>query len=116
MLWAYFDETVPHEADAASVNRPKEMILGGCVVKAEQWERFVPKWRQALQEENVGMFHAKNFYHFRDEFKWFDKNNERDVARHDRFNDKLADIILEHVDELMAFTLDKPPLLGSLLK
>jgi hypothetical protein len=52
----------------------------------------------------VSSFHAKDFYAFKGEFKWFDEKGNRDLKRHERFRDKLADIILEHADELIVFT------------
>ena len=105
MLWAYFDETVVNIVDAKDGKRhPAEMIVGGCVATAQHWEQFIPCWRTALNQAAVGVFHAKDFYNFQGDFKWFDSNNEPDWKRHGDFRDKLADIILDHVDELIAFT------------
>jgi hypothetical protein len=105
MLWAYFDETVVNVAHTGDGKpRPTEMFVGGCVATAFQWEKFTPKWRRALDKAGVSAFHAKYFYSFQREFKWFDQNGNRDLKRHSRFRDKLADIILEHVEELIVFT------------
>src|SRR5262249_46138188 len=101
MLWAYFDETVVSQVDGKEgKGRPSEMFVGGCVATAPRWERFNPKWRRALDRARVTAFHAKDFYAFRNEFAWFNKKGERDWNRHGRFRDKLADTILNHVDEL----------------
>jgi hypothetical protein len=105
MLWAHFDETVVNAVDAGDGKlRPTEIFVGGCVATADKWEKFARKWRQALAQYGVSSFHAKDFYAFQGEFKWYDKNNQRDLKRHGRFRDRLADIILDHVDELIVFT------------
>jgi hypothetical protein len=56
----------------------------------------------------VEAFHANDFYAFQGDFKWFTKDGERDWKRHGKFRDKLADIILEHVDKLIVFTSMSP--------
>jgi hypothetical protein len=105
MLWAYFDETIVNVADSGDGKlRPTEMFVGGCVATAQRWEKFAPKWRQTLNRYGVSSFHAKDFYAFQREFKWLDKNGNRDLKRHARFRDRLTDIILDHVDELIVFT------------
>lgn len=105
MLWAYFDETVVSTVDGKDgKQRPTEMFVGGCVATAQRWERFTPKWRRALDRAGVTTFHAKEFYQFKKEFAWFDKKGEPDWNKHGRFRDKLADIILDHAEELIAFT------------
>jgi hypothetical protein len=105
MLWAYFDETVVNAIDEADGRfRPVDIFVGGCVATAPQWEKFTRQWRQALNGAGVTTFHAKDFYAFEGEFKWFDKNGDRDWKRHGRLRDRLADIILGHADELIAFT------------
>jgi hypothetical protein len=67
-------------------------------------ERFIPQWRDVLDRAGVSAFHSKHFYAFQGEFKWFDRNNEPDWKRHGDFRDELADIILDHADELIALT------------
>jgi hypothetical protein len=105
MLWAYFDETAVNIAETPGGKmRPTEMFVGGCVATAEHWQKFTPKWSRALVKAGVSAFHAKDFYSFQGEFKWFDRNNNRDLRRHDKFRDSLADLILNHVDELIVFT------------
>lgn len=105
MFWAYFDETVVNVADSGDGKpRPTEMFVGGCVATALQWEKFTPKWRRTLDKAGVSAFHAKDFYSFQREFKWFDAEGNRDRKRHGKLRDKLADIILEHVEELIVFT------------
>jgi hypothetical protein len=105
MLWAYFDETAVHELDASDgKHRPTEMIVGGCVAAAQKWERFIPLWRKALDDACVRTFHAKNFYSFRGEFNWLDDDNQPDRQRQRKLRDRLVDVILDNVDELIAFT------------
>lgn len=105
MLWAYFDETIVNVADSSDGKlRPSEMFVGGCIATRAQWEKFTVKWNKALAAAGVTAFHAKDFYAFQGEFKWFTKDGERDLKRHGKFRDKLADIILEHADELIVFT------------
>jgi hypothetical protein len=105
MLWAYFDETVVSTITAKDgKRRPSEMFVGGCIATASQWEKFTSKWRRALKRAGVTSFHAKDFYSFQREFKWFTPKGERDWKRHGTFRDALADIILDHVDELLVFT------------
>jgi hypothetical protein len=105
LLWAYFDETVVSAVDAKDgKQRPAEMFVGGCVASGERWERFTPKWRRALDRAGVRAFHAKEFYQFKNDFAWFDKKGQPDWNRHGQFRDKLADIILDHAQELIAFT------------
>jgi hypothetical protein len=104
-LWAYFDETVVNTtAGGDGKLRPTEMFVGGCVATANQWEKFTPRWSGALDRAGVDAFHAKDFYAFQGEFKWFDKDNKPDWKRHGKFRDKMADIILDHVEELIVFT------------
>ncbi|MGA3303825.1 MAG: hypothetical protein ABSC72_11130 [Methylovirgula sp.] len=103
MLWAYFDETVVNELDATDgKRRPVDMLVGGCIAPAEQWEAFSDKWKKALADEGIGTFHATDFYAFRREFSWF-KDGEKDLARHSAFRDRLSDIIIEHVDGAITF-------------
>jgi hypothetical protein len=64
----------------------------------------IRKWRRALDRAGVTAFHAKDFYAFRNEFAWFDKKGKPDWKRHGRFRDGLADIILDHAEELIVFT------------
>jgi hypothetical protein len=105
MLWAYFDETAVNAVDDKDGKlRPTEMFVGGCVATVHQWQKFDPKWKRALDRAGVAAFHATDFYAFQGEFKWFDKDGNRDMKRHARFRDRLADIILEHTDELIVFT------------
>jgi hypothetical protein len=105
MLWAYFDETAVNAVHGKDGKlRPTEMFVGGCVATAPQWEKFTPKWRRALDRAGVTTFRATDFYAFEGEFKWFDKDGNRDMKRHARFRDILADIILEYADELIVFT------------
>lgn len=105
MLWAYFDETVVNEVDGKDKKRrPIEMFVGGCVATAQRWEQFTPQWRGALDRAGVSAFHSKHFYAFRGEFKWFGRDNQPDRKRHGEFRDELTDIILDHADELIAFT------------
>lgn len=105
MLWAYFDETIVSAVDGKDgKRRPTEMFVGGCVATAAKWERFTPLWRKALDRAGVTTFHAKDFYQFKNEFSWFDKNGEPDWKKHGRLRDKLVDIILDNADELIVFT------------
>lgn len=104
MLWAYFDETIVNVIDGKDgKQRPTEMFVGGCVASAQRWERFTPIWRRALQRAGVSTFHAKDFYSFKNEFAWF-KKGAPDWNKHGKFRDRLADIILDHAQELIAFT------------
>jgi hypothetical protein len=105
MLWAYFDETIVSQVDGQDgKRRPTEMFVGGCVSAVTKWEEFTPRWRAVLDEAKVTSFHATDFYSFQGEFRWFYKNGKPNLRRHARFRDKLADIILDHVDELIVFT------------
>jgi hypothetical protein len=109
MVWAYFDETVVHlkvegQDGQPAQYLPRELIVGGCVGSLEKWKEFEPKWRQALKDENVNTFHAKDFYAFRREFEWYTPEGEKNWERHSAFRDRLADLITEHVDEALAFT------------
>lgn len=105
MFWTYFDETVVNVVDAADgKQRPAQMLVGGCIATAEQWDGFSIKWKNALAKSGISVFHAKDFYSFKGEFKWFTKDGERDWERHGSFRDELSDIIIEFVDELIAFT------------
>jgi hypothetical protein len=105
MLWAYLDETVVNAIEGKGGKRwPTEMFVGGCVATARRWEGFAPKWKDALDRAGVSVFHATDFYAFQGEFKWFDKKGDRDLERHSQFRDELADIILDHADELIVFT------------
>jgi hypothetical protein len=105
MLWAYFDETVVHVRETRDGKLvPSEMFVGGCIAAQPQWEKLGRSWSKALAKAGVKAFHAKDFYAFQGEFKWVTSKGERDWKRHGKFRDRLADIILEHVDELIVFT------------
>jgi hypothetical protein len=104
MFWAYFDETAVYEADNSGKKRPSRMIVGGCIAPLGKWETFSRKWRKALDDAEVTAFHGRTFYTFNDEFRWFKRNGQKDLRRHNRFRDKLADLIVEYADELIAFT------------
>jgi hypothetical protein len=99
MVWAYFDETVTHTADG----KPDQLLVGGCVSSLDKWKALETDWRQALANENVTCFHAKDFYGFRKEFEWFKPDGQRDLPRHEAFRDRIADIIIEHVEEAVSF-------------
>ena len=99
MVWAYFDETVTHTIDG----KPDQLLVGGCVSSIDKWKAFETDWRKALADENITGFHAKDFYQFRKEFEWFTPNDEKDWPRHEAFRDRLADIIIEHVEEAISF-------------
>lgn len=103
MIWAYFDETAVNELDAGDgKRRPVDMIVGGCIASADQWDAFSDKWKKALADEGIDTFHATDFYAFRRKFCWY-KDGERDFARHSSFRDRLSDIIIEHVDSAITF-------------
>jgi hypothetical protein len=104
MLWAYFDETVVNVAEKDGKLRPRDMFVGGCVADQGQWEKFTPEWLTVLAGEGVKTFHAKDFYAFEGEFKWSTRESDRDLVRHGKFRDRLADTILEYADELTVFT------------
>ena len=85
MVWAYFDETVVHlkvegQDGQPAQYLPRELIVGGCVGSLEKWKEFEPKWRQALKDENVNTFHAKDFYAFRREFEWYTPEGEAEIV------------------------------------
>lgn len=104
MDWAYFDETVVNVVEGADgKQRPSEMFVGGCIAPQREWAQFTARWNEALESASVRTFHAKHFYAFRGEFNWM-KDAKPDWQRHGDFRDKLADIILDHADELLAFT------------
>lgn len=103
MVWAYFDETVVNERSEVDGKRhPIDMIVGGCIATLKQWNAFSEEWQKALSDEGAKVFHATDFYAFRREFSWF-KDGERDFARHAAFRDRLAEIIVEHVDGAVTF-------------
>jgi hypothetical protein len=107
MVWAYFDETVAHrKVEGENGNPPQylpnQLLVGGCVSSLEKWNAFDPAWRQALDDEGVSAFHATDFYNFKKEFEWFTPQGGKDWQRHEAFRDRLADIIIEYVEEAMA--------------
>ena len=79
------------------------MMVGGCIASQVEWEKFNIKWTRLLARAGVQAFHAKDFYAFEGEFKWFKENGERDWSCHNKFRDKLADIIVHHIDEAISF-------------
>ncbi len=104
MDWFYLDETVVNIADGPHGRRhPTEMFVGGCIAPQREWDQFTGRWNEALALAGVTSFHATDFYAFQGQFKWI-KDGERDWQRHGEFRDKLADIILDHADELLTFT------------
>jgi hypothetical protein len=109
MVWAYFDETVVHQKvdgldGAPPQYLPTNLLIGGCVSSREKWEELESKWSEALREEKVEWFHAKDFYAFQRQFEWYTPDQKKDFSRHEAFRDRLADIITEYVEEAVAFT------------
>src|ERR1700722_3560176 len=103
MVWAYFDETAIHTKDAATGKLiPTEMLVGGCLASAANWQRLSAEWKRALKKEKVKVFHSKDFYAFRREFAWHTKSGKRDLRRHNTFRDQLADIITSNVEDAWA--------------
>ena len=81
MVWAYFDETAIHTKDAATGKLiPTEMLVGGCLASAANWQRLSAEWKRALKKEKVKVFHSKDFYAFRREFAWHTKSGKREVS------------------------------------
>lgn len=107
MVWAYFDETVVHRKidgpDGKVRYEPYELLVGGCVSSLEKWKDFEAEWRNALADENVSVFHSTDFYSFKKEFEWYTPDREKDWGRHAAFRDRLADIIIEYVEEAISF-------------
>lgn len=95
-MWAYFDETIVRE---------QQLLVGGCISSKTKWDQLAKKWRKALRDEKVSVFHAKDFYQFRRQFEWY-KDGQKDWDRHASFRDRLADIITEFTDEAIAFSSD----------
>lgn len=103
MVWAYFDETVVHEKVGDTLI-PTHLLVGGAVSTKEKWDGLEKEWNRALSDEGISCFHAKDFYSFRRAFEWYTPSGEKDFKRHEALRDRLADIIIEHVDEAVAFT------------
>jgi len=102
MVWAYFDETIVHRKQADRYV-PDQLLVGGCVSSLEKWKAFEQEWCQALEQEGIGAFHATDFYGFKQEFEWFTPEGGKDWPRHEAFRDRLADIIIEYVEEALSF-------------
>jgi hypothetical protein len=98
-VWFYFDETehTPHDGTA---HRFRDMIVGGCMAPQEGWEHLIGGWKATLGRYGVAHFHAKEFYTFNREFDWR-KGGKRDVARHDRFQNRLASLNLDNVSGMV---------------
>ena len=99
--WVYLDETA-HTEIVQGRERFRDMIVGGCRASEAQWRAFSIAWRKALDEEGVATFHGKNFFSYNDEFRWY-RNGAKDEERHARFRDKLVQIILDHVEEIVGY-------------
>jgi hypothetical protein len=109
MVWAYFDETVVHHKEETKEGKPpryvpSQLLIGGCVSSLDKWNAFERKWRKALEDEKVSTFHSADFYQFKKQFEWYTPKGEKDFARHEAFRDRLADLIIEYVDEALVFT------------
>ena len=100
MAWAYFDETLVKDGDPSG----SLLLVGGCIASPKSWERFSQEWAQALHDEEIKVFHAADFYAFQKPFNWYTRDGERDYDRHNAFSNRLADLIIHHVDEAVAFT------------
>src|SRR5690349_9787616 len=103
MVWAYFDETVVQRKVEGPNGRfrlvPDQLLVGGCISSLDKWKAFEPEWQRALADEKISSFHSTDFYAFQKEFAWFTPQGEKDLPRHGAFRDRLADLIVEYVDE-----------------
>ena len=107
MVWGYFDETVVHrkvQIEGGHRYLPEQLLVGGCVSSLEKWKAFEPEWRKAMEDAGAETFHAKDFYAFRKQFEWYKPDGEKDWQRHATLRDRLADLIIEYIDEALAFT------------
>ncbi len=89
----YFDET-GHPKD------PNVRSFGiiGCLGSSESWLEFDRRWSEALSQEGVEWFHAKDFKHRSGVFAgWAETRREAFFAR-------LVEAINKHVEQLMGFS------------
>lgn len=108
MVWAYFDETVVHrkvEGQGGEPLRyePYQLLVGGCVSTLDKWKAFEVEWRKALSDARVSVFHSADFYNFKKDFEWYTPEKQKDWKRHEAFRDRLADLIIEYVEEAITF-------------
>ncbi len=100
MLWGYFDES--GEAEPAT-GHLANLTIGGCFAPFGVWQTVSAEWKRLLIAEDVSMFHAADFEHYRGEFEWLLPDGKRDVERHQRFLNGLLDVICGHLRHYVAF-------------
>lgn len=104
-VWMKFDELGEYDAKGNLVN----MTLGGCVTTLEKWRAFDGEWKRALNSELSHVPDGKRCFHMTDFEAWvppFDftlPNGQRDKERHNRFLNRLLDIMLGHIEGFHGF-------------
>lgn len=97
-MWVYFDESGEYEQ-----HRLVNMTVAGCIATFEAWQAFDPLWKKALDDEGVDCFHMVDFEAYAKPFDWYLPDGSKDVARHNRFLDRLLTVMLDHSTEFFCF-------------
>lgn len=72
MYIAYFDES------GSPDEKSSEFVVAGYISSEEQWEIFEREWREILDENEIRIFHMRQFAHSRGEFSsWKGKEEKR---------------------------------------
>lgn len=94
MLWAYFDESGEYQDGTL-----KRLTLGGCIASFENWQAFDQRWRAALDDEGVNVFHMADFEAREGEFP----RSDWEESRRRKLLGNLLGIINQHVSIFVGF-------------
>lgn len=98
VVWIYYDESGEY-ADGNLLR----MVIGGCAASYESWQAFDPKWRAALADEGLTVFHMSDFERWKRPFDFTLPDGTRDHVRHNRLLNRLLDLMIEHIDGLHGY-------------
>src|SRR5665213_145108 len=99
MVWAYYDESGEYDGADKLIN----LSMGGCISTTEKWKVFTPLWSEALAKEGLDHFHMSDFEAWAGVFNFLLPNGERDWEKHKRILNSLLEIILGHVETMVAY-------------
>jgi Protein of unknown function (DUF3800) len=102
MLWAYFDESGEHDKSSGHL---KNLTLAGGIATCESWAKLSQDWGSALVDEDVDCFHMTDFENYKPPFDWYldEERTTQDKARHQRFLNKLLDIMTINIYGAVGF-------------
>ena len=92
MIEYYFDESYQVDQPTGHAVR---LTMGGCIAPAERWRQFSEKWKTAINQFGLDMFHMADFEADKQDFAGWknDRPNDRVVLLN-----RLLDLMAEYVE------------------